>query len=85
MLLLKPHTPFMLECFLSKPEAGLTAPISNATMNIHAPLFKRSFFGHYLLSDQHFKSFDFLISHRSRKFHRDFKKEDAEDSPTQVL
>lgn len=36
VLLLKLHTPFILECFLSKPEAGLTAPISNVAMNIHA-------------------------------------------------
>lgn len=57
-VLLKPQTPFTLECFFSEPEAGLTAHIRNSSMNIH-DLFL------FLLS---FWSFSFIY------FYQDFKK-----------
>lgn len=70
-VLLKPHTPFMLECFFSNLQAGLTAPVRSVTMNIHA-LFCVCFilFGHCFRSDQDFKN-PSKISEWSRKFHGD--------------
>lgn len=59
-VLLKPHTPLMLECFFSKPEDGLTAPIRNITMNIHALFFFNPFRQRCLL-DQDFKKLNFQI------------------------